>query len=71
MKITITRSFSRTKQVAAFEPINAFCSMQMECDEGEYARVSMELSELCIGEVEKTIQVEMEKVEAIKKTNEF
>ena len=67
MKITITRSFSRTKQVAAFEPINSFCSIQMEIEEDHMpshvvlAAFSEDLDQLARAEVEKTIEAEIAK----------
>ena len=77
MKLIITRSFSLTKQVAAFEPINAFCSVSVEEESGsmpsdEYLRsVSQHLDNLVRREVERTIESEMKKVEEIKKQNTF
>jgi hypothetical protein len=35
MKLTITRAFSKTKQIQSFEPINSFCSISMEYEENE------------------------------------
>ncbi|MDE2098541.1 MAG: hypothetical protein KGL39_14905 [Patescibacteria group bacterium] len=63
-KITITRSFSRTKQVQQFEPINSFCSASFEFEMGEGdAEVSIDrikahseaLDEIVRSEVERTI----------------
>jgi hypothetical protein len=76
MKLIITRSFSKTKQVASFEPINAFCSVQAEIEgatlNDEVIRsYSEHLDVLVRQEVERTIEKEMAKVEAIKKRNEF
>ena len=72
MKISITRSFSRTKQVAAFEPNNAFCSASIETDITEpttqdeeilfkkaCAMYSAGLDEIVRSEVEKTIDAEL------------
>lgn len=76
MKLIITRSFSKTKQVASFEPINAFCSVSAEI-EGEtladniIRSYSEHLDNLVRREVERTIESEMKKVETIKKQNEF
>ena len=75
MKITITRSFSKTKQVASFEPINSFCSVQGEY-EGEpndqiVKSLSQHLDILVRQEVERTIESEMKKVEELKKKNTF
>jgi hypothetical protein len=69
MKITITRSFSRTKQIAAFEPINVFCSaaMEMEGDDGDKTAMAAmkimaeKLDEFVRFEVEKTIDAELAK----------
>jgi hypothetical protein len=62
MKIVLTRSFSRTKQIAAFEPINAYCSVQVEyeqsADETD-VQVSERLDEFARTEVEKTIDAEI------------
>lgn len=82
MKLIITRSFSKTKQVAAFEPINASCSVSAEitADETRFigmtmddtkAQLSDELDTFVRQEVERTIEGEMKKVAAIKKSNEF
>jgi hypothetical protein len=71
----ITRSFSKTKQVASFEPINSFCSVQAEYDEpltDEFVKsISEHLDKLVRQEVERTIENEMKKVEAVKKNNTF
>jgi hypothetical protein len=74
MKIIITRSFSRTKQAAAFEPINSFCSAQSEVEVdgvAEALEMAMNLSEeldiLCRSEVEKTIVREIAKRKPIDK----
>ena len=78
MKLSITRSFSRTKQVASFEPINAFCSVSAEYDDEAtqlddqfVVSVSEHLDNLVRREVERTIESEMKKVEQIKKQNTF
>ena len=76
MKLIITRSFSKTKQVASFEPINAFCSVQAEfevpdIDDQKVISISGHLDNLVRQEVERTIEKEMAKVEAIKKKNTF
>jgi hypothetical protein len=75
-KLTITRSFSKTKQVASYEPINAFCSVSAEYDSNELddqfvVSISGHLDNLARQEVERTIEKEMAKVEAIKKRNTF
>lgn len=77
MKLIITRSFSRTKQVASFEPINTSCSVSAEYEDEKaiddmfVTSVSDHLDMLVRQEVERTIEKEMEKVEAIKKKNTF
>jgi hypothetical protein len=77
MKLTIVRSFSKTKQVASYEPINAFCSVSAEYDSEKeindlFVRaVSEHPDKLVRQEVERTIEKEMVKVEAIKKQNTF
>ena len=78
MKTTITRSFSKTKQLGPYEPINAFCSISQEFDDTESVNITVHLMELdrqCREEVEKTIKSEISKhavqVETVKKANEF
>lgn len=76
MKLIITRSFSKTKQVASLEPINSFCSVQAEFEETEIddqkiISISGHLDNLVRQEVERTIESEMKKVEALKKKNIF
>ena len=76
MKITITRSYSKTKQIASYEPINAFCSVQADYEQDalddEFVRsLSDHLDKLVRQEVERTIESEMKKVEAIKTKNTF
>jgi len=75
MKLIITRSFSKTKQVASFEPINSFCSVQAEYDDpldDQFVKsISEHLDKLVRQEVERTIENEMKKVEVIKKQNTF
>jgi hypothetical protein len=76
MKLIITRSFSKTKQVASFEPINSHCSVQAEfdaenIDDQHIISISGHLDNLVRQEVERTIESEMKKVEAIKKKNIF
>lgn len=74
-KLTITRSFSKTKQVASYEPINAHCSVSVEyeekLDDSFVISISEHLDNLVRREVERTIEGEMKKVEAVKKTNTF
>ena len=74
-KLIITRSFSKTKQVQSFEPINSFCSVQAEYDEpldDQFVKsISEHLDKLVRQEVERTIETEMKKIEATKKTKEF
>jgi hypothetical protein len=76
-KLIIVRSFSKTKQIASFEPINSFCSVSAEYDderamEDQFVRsVSEHLDTLVRQEVERTIEKEMAKVEAIKNKNKF
>ena len=74
-KLIITRSFSKTKQIQSFEPINSFCSVQVEYEEkledSFVVSISEHLDNLVRREVERTIEGEMKKVEAIKKTNIF
>jgi hypothetical protein len=74
-KTIIVRSFSKTKQVASFEPINAFCSVSAEydapLDDQFVVSVSEHLDNLVRREVERTIESEMKKVEQIKKKNTF
>jgi hypothetical protein len=74
--IKICRSFSKKKQVGAFEPIDAFCSVEAEFEENEIddqkiISLSGHLDKLVRQEVERTIENEMAKVEAIKKKNTF
>jgi hypothetical protein len=77
MKLIIVRSFSKTKQVASFEPINAFCSVSAEYDDERAMEdqfvisVSEHLDNLVRREVERTIESEMKRVEQIKKKNTF
>jgi hypothetical protein len=76
LKITVIRSFSRTKQISSFEPINAHCSVQLETDihaldDTIIRSYSEHLDKLVRQEVERTIETEMEKVKALKKSNEF
>lgn len=77
MKLIITRSFSKTKQVQSFEPINSFCSVSMEYEEDEtpsdtiISSFSEHLDKLVRQEVERTIENEMKKVEVIKRKNTF
>lgn len=76
-KLTIIRSFSKTKQVASFEPINSFCSISMEYEDEAtpsdtiIGSFSEHLDKLARQEVERTIENEMKKVEQIKKKNTF
>ena len=47
-KINITRSFSRKKQVARYEPIDVFCSVTAEGVEiADATKVSKELFDMC------------------------
>lgn len=77
MKLIITRSFSKTKQVASFEPINSFCSVSMEYEDETTPSDTIirswaeHLDILVRQEVERTIENEMKKVEQIKKKNTF
>lgn len=77
MKFIITRSFSKTKQVASFEPINSFCSISMEYEDEStpsdtiITSFSEHLDKLVRQEVEPTIENEMKKVEVIKRKNTF
>lgn len=53
MKLEISRSFSRKKQIRQFEPIDVFCSAKTEF-EGELeeaAEISNQLYEFCVGQV--------------------
>jgi len=75
-RIVVQRSFSKTKQVADFEPIRAECSVQAEYDATEIddqkiISISGHLDNLVRQEVERTIESEMKKVEQKKKDNEF
>jgi hypothetical protein len=76
-KIVVTRSFSKTKQVQSFEPINSFCSVSMEYEDDSMpsdtiiTSFSEHLDKLVRQEVERTIESEMKKVEQIKKKNTF
>jgi len=78
MKTTITRSFSKTKQLGAYEPVNSFCSISQEFDDTEPVNITVHLMELdrqCREEVEKTIKSEISKhaveVEAVTKNITF
>jgi hypothetical protein len=76
MKLLIRRSYEKTKQVASFEPIKAQCSVQaefdaQEIDDQKIISISGHLDNLARQEVERTIEKEMAKVEAIKKQNKF
>jgi hypothetical protein len=76
MKLIITRSFQKTKQVASFEPINSFCSVSAEYDVNELSdqfvqSISGHLDNLARQEVERTIESEMKKVEENKRKNTF
>jgi len=57
MKITITRSFERTRQIADFVPIKAYCEVTAEHDEGAISltELSRKLDDFCQSEVEKTL----------------
>jgi hypothetical protein len=74
-KLIIVRSFSKTKQVASFEPINSFCSVSAEYDaplEDQFVKsISQHLDVLARQEVERTIENEMKKVEQIKNKSTF
>ena len=74
-KLIITRSFSKTKQIASYESINALCSVSVEYEEkledSFVISISEHLDNLVRREVERTIESEMKKVEAVKKTNTF
>ena len=74
-KLIITRSFTKVKQVAAFEPITAHCSVSVEyeekLDDSFVISISEHLDNLVRREVERTIESEMKKVEAVKKSNTF
>jgi hypothetical protein len=76
-KVTIVRAFSKTKQVASFEPINSFCSVSMEYEDDSMpsdtiiTSFSEHLDKIVRQEVERTIENEMKKVEQIKQQNKF
>jgi hypothetical protein len=70
MKITIKRSFERTRQIADFIPVKAACEVTIERNEEELNRLILEGNKtiedivaefstradaLCIAEVEKTL----------------
>ena len=65
MKIRIVRSFSQTKQLKQYEPVNAFCSVEMEFKVSngktneEACSIcvgpSLELDSFCRAEVKKTL----------------
>ena len=75
MKLAITKSFSITKQVASFEEINSFCSVQAEYDEpleDQFVRsISEHLDILVRHEIERTIESKMKKVEEIRNNLKF
>lgn len=65
MKITITRSFSATKQLKPYEPIDAYCSATMEYELPKEAKetfgsydiaCSEKLDQFCRAEVKKTLE---------------
>jgi hypothetical protein len=65
-RVKIIRAFSETKQARAYEPINAFCSIEIETDGTEEISVglyatSKAADEFCRAEVAKTITDEMAK----------
>lgn len=62
MKIIITRSFERTRQIADFVPIKAYCEVSFEQDfpdgaahEAIVEAMSSKADELCRSEVDKTL----------------
>lgn len=60
MKITITRSFSKKVQLRQFEPIDVFCSISSEHEEGTVTStrdMSRQLDEFCREEVDKTLAI--------------
>jgi hypothetical protein len=66
MKLIITRSFSKTKQIGPYEPVNAHCSIQADYDketlDDEFIRsVSRHLDVIARQEVERTIEGEIKK----------
>lgn len=74
-KLTITRSLSKTKQIASYEPIIVHCSVSVEyeekLDDSFVISISEHLDNLVRREVERTIESEMKKIEAIKAKNIF
>jgi hypothetical protein len=59
MKITITRSFERTRQIADFVPIKAYCEATVELDQRPEdttrEEIATNLATFCESEVEKTL----------------
>jgi hypothetical protein len=61
MKITITRAFERTRQIADFVPVKAYCEASAEAEwdsenpELRPEKLSQHLQNLCESEVEKTL----------------
>jgi hypothetical protein len=52
----ITRQFSKRIQLRQFEPIEVSCKIEEECASEEMETVSSKLSDLCLSEVQKTLQ---------------
>ena len=52
-KVEISRSFSATKQIAQYEPVNIFCAAKMEVSKDEMEKESQELFEFCRDQVRK------------------
>jgi hypothetical protein len=66
-KLIITRSFSKTKQIGPYEPVNAHCSLQVEyehkdaVDDMFIRSISQHLDILARHEVERTIESEVKR----------
>ncbi|MDE2233427.1 MAG: hypothetical protein KGJ90_04950 [Patescibacteria group bacterium] len=57
-KITIRRAFERTRQIADFVPIKAYCELSEEVDiedSADLANISASLAEACEKDVEMTL----------------
>lgn len=63
MKIEIARSYSRTIQIAPYEPINVFCSRKSEFEgtDAEAKGESERLFLLCVADVEADIKTMLER----------
>jgi hypothetical protein len=75
-KIEISRWFSKKLNTGNFENLDVGMSLKVEYDASEFTdefvrSISEHLDKLVRQEVERTIEKEMEKVEAIKKQNTF